>query len=953
MTEYQASEVIEEVIKQLVQEKRSLTSRLNTLERENQPNSKTRGQRIRLIQIDATRERLVEIDNELKTQRYNLARAKNKSVEDLNQSVQYLSVTQKRKPGQLKSLEKFINLSKEMTDIPDPFKKQPRIPHSPVTVTAESAVENVTIDTVVDTKPETETSPTVATSVITAAQIQNDNMMSSTPKPIIKPSMLKLPESQQSDPKSSQTTTALTTISQARTMIPPRTLTSYMRSNLGRYEFPPNYETTEEKAIRLQQEKILSDEFNYNMMVQDQIFNQGAGAIGGQSSKHTGTIPKNQFLVKSTPAPQSTTPKTQSQPEQIPIYIDDDSVLENLQNQSIQKQQSHNLAQELEDNTWNEIKRRFAAYTATPERMERRPFRQTNPIFYEQDQNVFPQRTVQFNVPIQTKQKSPDFSQQEVKFDREMQRNINFDNQIENLNPQQVAQALQQHENIQWPQKLNLTYNIPQRNQSGPTQQNIPKNLSVNTQSNIHQAENLQPQFNNNRPSVDEPREIPFEYINPYSLGEQSLPRRSSSTFFEQPSYALYPRQVERNSAPNLAQPEVIRRPRETFLRRLRCIPKFNGDNYAQLKEFIDVTESLYISCNNESEENELFEQILLQLRGEARNVVLTLNNPDWQTIKNKLLKYFSYLANKEILSSQLENARQEENETLSAFADRVRKLLREKNATYAFMTEDQKLEYNRVARRAFSKGVTNNSLRNRLATRGATSLEDAIAYAIEAENDSLNNIPSVDLFCRKCRRNGHRLKDCKDTNSNNSEMSRLISALRSFTIQNRQIPIKNNFMHSNGIGRNFGMPSNFEYRNRNNFIQNRNWNNFNQNRNENNFIPNRNWNTNRNWNSSNSVTNRGWNGSMPNRNWNSNNSMSSSNWNTNRNWNTNGNNNSNENPMNNQSQNTNSQSQTRQNRNNFSQRQNDRSRQNNTVAVATQSNSRMSSSSENSMSEN
>lgn len=104
-------------------------------------------------------------------------------------------------------------------------------------------------------------------------------------------------------------------------------------------------------------------------------------------------------------------------------------------------------------------------------------------------------------------------------------------------------------------------------------------------------------------------------------------------------------------------------RPRDTFLRRLRSIPKFNGDSYAQLREFIDVTESLFISCINRTEENELYEQILLQVRGEARNVVLSLNNGDWEITKKALIKYFAYLANRDILTSQLENARQYEGE--------------------------------------------------------------------------------------------------------------------------------------------------------------------------------------------------------------------------------------------------------------------------------------------------
>lgn len=440
-----------------------------------------------------------------------------------------------------------------------------------------------------------------------------------------------------------------------------------------------------------------------------------------------------------------------------------------------------------------------------------------------------------------------------------------------------------------------------------------------------------------------------LQFNEPYPRAQpQAQPQLQPRAEFRAP---IYP-QLEPNFDYQPRNPRInLDRPRDTFLRRLRCIPKFSGDSYAQLKEFIEVIESLFISCFNESEEDELYQQILLQLRGEARNVVLALNNNDWHSIKNKLLTYFAYLANKEILSSQLENARQQENETLSAYADRVRNLLREKNATYAFMTEEQKVEYNRFARRAFSKGIADRGLRNRLITRGASSLEDAIAYAIEAENDNINDIPAIDLYCRKCNRNGHRLRDCKVTINNNSDMNRLISALRSFTFQNQPPQVRNNFMQSSGLNRGYGtpMPLNNMYRSRN-FLQNRNWNNRNE------IVQNRNWMgnnsmPNRNWNSNNPMPNRNWNNTTANRNWNQ---MSNQTWNTSRNqnpsWNNNGNNNPNGFAG---TQNADGQVQNRQNRNNFAQRQNDRTRQNNFAGMMSHSNSRISSSSENSISEN
>lgn len=338
--------------------------------------------------------------------------------------------------------------------------------------------------------------------------------------------------------------------------------------------------------------------------------------------------------------------------------------------------------------------------------------------------------------------------------------------------------------------------------------------------------------------------------------------------------------------------------PRDTFLRRLRLIPKFDGESYSQLREFIEVVDSLHISCINQYEEDELFQQILLQLRGESRNLVLSINNPTWETLKNRLLKHFKYLANKEILTSQLENIRQLKDESLSSYADRVRKLLKDKNSTYSYMTEEQKAEHNRLARRSFSRGITNLRLRDRLVTRGASSLEDAIAYAIEAENDDTNLISSNEMYCRTCNLTGHLQKDCRRRNSERSDMNRLISALQSISGQNSQsrfnnIPlwIRNDWARRGHFPPNENQPPvNF----RRNF--NNNWNNG-QNRNWNsngNGQRNRNWNPNPNFPSRNGNGNS--NSDFQNRNWSSNNPNQNRNWTNNQfqprngNWNRNNN---------------------------------------------------------------
>lgn len=248
-------------------------------------------------------------------------------------------------------------------------------------------------------------------------------------------------------------------------------------------------------------------------------------------------------------------------------------------------------------------------------------------------------------------------------------------------------------------------------------------------------------------------------------------------------------------------QQNTVERARETFLRRLRSIPKFNGDSYKDLREFIDIMETLQSFCINYTEENELYEHMFLQLRGEAKSVVLNLQVNDWGSIKDVLLEHFSYLSNQSILISKIENLQQNKNETLTEYADRARKLLRERDATYCYLSEEQKREHNRTARRAFAKGIENTRLKNRLMTRGASSLEDAIAYAIEAENEEQTIIPSNELYCRSCRSSGHRERNCNFKRESNDTVNKLISALRTFSISNSRRPIST--VNARGYGRN------------------------------------------------------------------------------------------------------------------------------------------------------
>lgn len=217
---------------------------------------------------------------------------------------------------------------------------------------------------------------------------------------------------------------------------------------------------------------------------------------------------------------------------------------------------------------------------------------------------------------------------------------------------------------------------------------------------------------------------------------------------------------------------------RSTFLKRLTAIPELDGDSFENLKKFIEKVDTLYASAINEIETNELYEQMILKINGEARDLIFNLDDVGWSNIKSKLYEHFSHLCNKSLLTTQLENLKQGKEETLAEYAERARKLLNKKNAMYNKLSPDQKSEYSRMAYKAFNRGIKNDLLRERALTRGASSLEDAIESILDMENDSRNEIPKSELFCRACKMVGHREIDCRRKASDDPILN-FVNALR------------------------------------------------------------------------------------------------------------------------------------------------------------------------------
>lgn len=236
---------------------------------------------------------------------------------------------------------------------------------------------------------------------------------------------------------------------------------------------------------------------------------------------------------------------------------------------------------------------------------------------------------------------------------------------------------------------------------------------------------------------------------------------------------------------------------REGFLQRLKAIPVFSGKNRREFSDFMDISEAIHQFCQNNTEYMEFLLQVTIQLRGEARSMINNLM--EWQEIKNTLTAQFKYLSNRDIINSQIENLRQEKNETLLKYSERARELLLEKNMTCNNLSSDQKIENDRAVRRSFSKGLTNGRVKEKIVLRGANSLEETIALVFEMDNDMTNDIQNSELYCNYCKISGHRIKDCRKREQGNTQLGQLLSIFKTVGGNNSN-RVGNNM--NNNIGR-------------------------------------------------------------------------------------------------------------------------------------------------------
>lgn len=309
-----------------------------------------------------------------------------------------------------------------------------------------------------------------------------------------------------------------------------------------------------------------------------------------------------------------------------------------------------------------------------------------------------------------------------------------------------------------------------------------------------------------------------------------------------------------RNNSQNLFSENGCRR---TFLNQLKFIPTFNGNSRTELTKFINTCDTLFRYIENESEWHEFLMVICVQLSGTARTTIN--DDSDWPIIKENLLSEFDYLTDQSTINSKIYNLKQENKESIREYAERSRKLLVEKNLCYNDLTQQQKLDHERDLREAFTRGIKNAILREKILSQDSESLKAAINYALRHENDQHNTYNKSELLCKFCKRIGHCESECNQKNHNNSEIGQLINAMKT-------LGFRANGNNQNSLRPNLYIPQkqpnsfpNFTRTQNNNFPNNNN-NNFNPNYNQNNYPNNYNKNANNkplNGNSSNNYPTR------------------------------------------------------------------------------------------------
>lgn len=268
--QYSASEKSQKAISKLTQEKHLLRTRLDILKREDNPTSKSREQARRAQQIADISSRITVIDQEVRQEKYFLARAEDKPIDELCKLFEDLPVGEEKKEKSFGGLEKFINLTSEM------------VFHTPTKEEEKRGVETVTTSVATIQTPEEKTP-----SHESASTANNEPFVAITSVEAQKVSFSNINESNiDMDGAKSLAHSSTPKLSTSKADVRPTSIHG-SRVISSAFEFPPTYENPDARAARLEKEQFLKNEFDKKMELESNTNNR--------QLKNTGTIPKLQF----------------------------------------------------------------------------------------------------------------------------------------------------------------------------------------------------------------------------------------------------------------------------------------------------------------------------------------------------------------------------------------------------------------------------------------------------------------------------------------------------------------------------------------------------------------------------------------------------------------------------------------------------------------------------------
>lgn len=224
----------------------------------------------------------------------------------------------------------------------------------------------------------------------------------------------------------------------------------------------------------------------------------------------------------------------------------------------------------------------------------------------------------------------------------------------------------------------------------------------------------------------------------------------------------------------------------------LKIVPEFNGECSRDLDRFVSCCE-MVLSDLKDGEEIKFIKLLHSKLTGKAHDVLLYNKFEIFDELKTELVSQFGETKSVESLNFELISLRQDRNEDVRSYANRVEKLL---SLIDSASIKREGLEAAKAIRnlnagtalRSFEEGLR-EPIRLVIKASRYKTLKEAINGALEEEiivsqrrslnpsNSNNNNNPQSQIKCNYCNKTGHTTNNCfkrqqSNQNSNSSNLN-------------------------------------------------------------------------------------------------------------------------------------------------------------------------------------